>query len=266
MRNILFILIALFLFACKSAKHVSDSGPLILKKDSVTLLINQPFIRTANFSSVNLQIQVQQNSFSSKAIMKIVADSAIQISFLPALGIEVARVQLFTDSFYLVNKMNNIYYADSYAVIKQKLGLSLSFNDLQSVLCNQLFLMGEPKLDRDSVSGRFKISDFPDGKLITANSRANKYRHEYILDKQSQISALSINSAQQLFKVNYLFFTNYNSTIYPSQLKFSLTNGPKMDQVIMQVGQVIFNEPVTIQRMDLSAYTRVFTLEQIIPQ
>lgn len=65
---------------------------------------------------------------------RLIKDTVIWMSISPALGIEVARVLLTTDSVKLTNKIDKKYFIGTYDYLSAKFGVDLNFDLIQSAL------------------------------------------------------------------------------------------------------------------------------------
>ena len=146
------MLFALLVVACKSKKTVKvvaevnpieairrDEGSCNL--DSLFEKIKNSDLKVKTFSakvSAETDINNQGNSFTAN--LRIKADSAIWMSLSPALGIEVARVFITTDSLKFTNRINGTYFKGDYRYLNSLLQMELNFNMIQSILLGNIYL------------------------------------------------------------------------------------------------------------------------------
>ena len=62
-----------------------------------------------------------------QAYLKMVKDSAFQLSVQPFLGIEVFRAEISVDSVKVIDRMNKRYVADNYANLKGQTPIEFNF-------------------------------------------------------------------------------------------------------------------------------------------
>ena len=88
-----------------------------------------------------------------KANVRMAKDSAVWLSISPALGIEVARALLTTDSLQLLSKIpdNKFGYQSTLTEIENWLHFEIDLADLQNIL------IGQP-IGIDKIGGKFKSS------------------------------------------------------------------------------------------------------------
>ena len=91
---------------------------------------------------------------SIRGIIKTKRDSIIWISLYHSTGIPVAKIVMTKDSVIFLNRLNDTYYVGNYDFMEDKLNFSLTFNNVQSVLFNELFLYN------DTVTKFKELKDF----------------------------------------------------------------------------------------------------------
>ncbi len=88
--------------------------------------------------SVDSDINNQTNSFSAN--LRIKKDSAIWISISPALGIEVARAFITPDSLKFINRINGTYFKGDYKYLNDLLQIEVNFKMIQAILLGNIYL------------------------------------------------------------------------------------------------------------------------------
>jgi len=138
-------------FSCKSKQKVQNQivvPPITAEEaiiadspDSLLGAINNANAPLQWFSAkvdANTNVDNQSNSFNANLRMKI--DSAIWMSISPALGIEVARAYITRDSLKFINRINGTYFSGNYAYLNNLLQIELNFNMIQSILIGNAYL------------------------------------------------------------------------------------------------------------------------------
>jgi len=102
------ILALALLFACKTQKIAEVTPKNIKNLRGFTNYIesNRPEYKWLN-AKVSIDLQTPARNLNGKATLKMRKDSLIWLSVSPALGIEVARIQVTRDSMYILNRMEN---------------------------------------------------------------------------------------------------------------------------------------------------------------
>ena len=129
-------LAVLTLVACKArgpvkAKEIpARSAEKIIER----VLAHPPDTFRTYSARANVALDLPQGDRSFKAQIRSVRDSAAWVSVIPALGIEVARVLLTTDSLKIVDKLHDQYFKGDHAAAKGKFGLQPELDLLQAAL------------------------------------------------------------------------------------------------------------------------------------
>lgn len=255
--------------SCKTIKPAEVAAlpnaqpPKPLSLDNIKVC--DPKIETADFSNITIAFNVNGSSMSTRASMRIVKDSIIQISIQPMLGIEVARVNLTKKGFLLLDKINNRYFTANYDSLLTKVNLQASFYDLQALLLNKIFIVDEPSSAADAMIPKLKKSLYYDGVILRSKPSSTGIATEFMLDKDSQIKLTTISLPTLVLRCFYSSFTQQAEIIFPFKYRLMLINGPQINEAEITVNSVEFNKKVKINTVDLSDYKRVDKIEQIIP-
>ncbi|MDR3705545.1 MAG: DUF4292 domain-containing protein [Paludibacteraceae bacterium] len=255
------------LASCKTTKSVASALPngqpaKPLSLDNIKVC--DPKIETADFSNITVAFNVNGSSMSTRASMRIIKDSIVQISIQPMLGIEVARINLTKKGFLLLDKINNRYFTADYDSLLTKINLQASFYDLQALLLNKMFILAEPPSPADAMIPKLKKSLYYDG-IILRSKPSTGIATEFMLDKDSQIKLTTISLPTVVLRCFYSSFTQQDEIVFPFKYRLMLINGPQINEAEITVNSVEFNKKVKINTVDLSDYKRVDKIEQIIP-
>lgn len=156
MRRINGILLACFLgvallgfYGCKSAKVSGDAAKVNTKelKEFVASMQRQEPSFQSFSARLNVDLQMGEKAIGSRVELKLVKDSALQLSVQPFLGIEVFRMELTPDSVKVMDRLNKRYMAERYAALKEEWPIDFNFYNLQALFVHQLFLPGEQEVE-----------------------------------------------------------------------------------------------------------------------
>ncbi|MBK7944690.1 MAG: DUF4292 domain-containing protein [Flavobacteriales bacterium] len=75
-------------------------------------------------AKADVQLDLPDQNRSFKAQLRSVQDSAVWMSVVPLLGIEMARVLLTPDSLKVLDKVNDLYFVGDTGIAKAKFGLT----------------------------------------------------------------------------------------------------------------------------------------------
>lgn len=136
-------------YGCKSAKVPGGKEKVNtkeLKEFVASMQEQEPAFRTFS-ARLNVDLQTGDKTMGSRVELKLVKDSALQLSVQPFLGIEVFRMELTPDSVKVMDRMNKRYVAEGYTALKEEWPIDFNFYNLQALFVHQLFLPGEQEVE-----------------------------------------------------------------------------------------------------------------------
>lgn len=267
LKFIIIIVATVTLSACHTTKKVTEKPiSAINTKTEVKVAYtsnvvkelqdNQPTFKTANISKMSIDIRFKERDYHVAGACQMVGDSAIHFSIMPALGFELFKLELTPDNVIVIDKFNRRYYQQSYDFFKTSFGVDLSYNDIQSLISNQLFLLGKSSYTSDDF--RWKENN---PSLYTLTSSSGNVLQEVVVDS-SQLK----NVVQTIFKTingNNKFSTSYSNlqktgeVTFPMQLQmYAEQGGIKKASFNFDIEKITFNEPLKLKPTNLSKYTQ----------
>jgi hypothetical protein len=136
------IALVLLASACKSGRPIvvlNKELPARSPERIMERMLAADTARARYYSAkASVEVQLPDGSKSFKAQLRSVEDSAVWVSVVPALGIEVARILLTTDSVKLLDKLNDQFFVGDTAAARKRFGLQPSLSLFQQAL------MGRP--------------------------------------------------------------------------------------------------------------------------
>ena len=130
-RLVYFLLIGLVMFSTSCEKRSTSSAlsDKVLKNDF-----------KFNYFSTKAKVDYMddEQNISTPIQIRIKQDSAIWMSVTPALGIEMMRILIRRDSVFMMNRLKKEYYAGSFDLIKQQLGLSVNYKLVEKLLIGDI--------------------------------------------------------------------------------------------------------------------------------
>lgn len=167
------ITLVLLFASCKSGRPLpllhrdlpARSGDRIIERMLVADTIH-PRYYTAK---ANVDIDMGGSSRGFKAQVKSVRDSAAWISIVPALGIEVARILITTDSVKMLDKLHDQYFLGDSARTRKKFGLQPDLTLFQQALLGTAIgLDPQEKYRSDREDGQYVLTSKERRKFIRA--------------------------------------------------------------------------------------------------
>ena len=180
------------------------------------------------------------NKQSFQLHARIQHDSVIWVS-LRMMGIEGMRLLITPDSVFMVDRINNSWYASNFEELNNNLDLDITFDILQSVLTNSFFFYPPTNDTAKTIhdfntckdSANYCISTISERKYRKLSDTTNNRRVERRLNREQQES----NEAEQ--KPDYIMQT---VRVYPEIFKPSYVYLGNM--LKRQSLEILYNKPV----------------------
>jgi len=125
-----------------------------------------------------------------RGIVKIKKDTFIQISIRPALGIELAKILLTTDSIKYINRVKKEFLVEDYVFINNKFGLDFNYEIIQSIFTDRFFVYPQ-----DNNIFSYNV-DYPENDSI------------YILSAIGKFSDINMNHKVKIAQNNFTVIHN----------------------------------------------------------
>ena len=199
--------------------------------------------------SVNSDINNQTNSFSAN--LRIKKDSAIWISISPALGIEVARALITPDSLKFINRINGTYFKGDYKYLNELLQIEVNFKMIQAILLGNAYL---------HYSIEQYISDRESTELVLSTIKKRRIRREVdleipqILTQEIWFSSVHNKIARmemqdyrpvRKFTVNYLQFEKVDDLSMPNKLLIT-AQADKQVKIDLEYSRMTINKELNL--------------------
>lgn len=113
--------------------------------------------------ALNLSAESGKNMKVS-ATLRMKKGEVIQLSVAPLLGIEVARLEISPERILAVDRLHKQYVELSFGELNRMANLDLSFNMLQSLFLNEIFLPGKETVEVSDLR-RFRMTSDGDRAL-----------------------------------------------------------------------------------------------------
>ena len=262
------LLIILAFSACKLQKNAKRKD---LRVNKTTYLFEQMDKNEFEFENLSLKaaVQLYQNDKKTpfKANIRIRKDSLIWVSITPALGIEVARIMITTDSLKVLNRIDRNYFVGDYEYINKRFNIDLEFSTIQSILVgNSIAFEHDEKVNLAIDKGKFYLGNMKKRKVKKANEKPGR------IEKQKE-EVVSLWIDQSSFKVsNFIFsdllanrfltgsyskFLQVDDQSLPSDLTFDFQS-EKPAKVDLQYSKVSLEGPLKFSFNISSKYEQVF--------
>ena len=264
----LLLMAGLFLLnSCKTTKTPGTSGKASTKAlDEFVASMQEQEVQFHTLSArLSVDLNTSDKSIGSRVEMKLVKDSALQLSVQPFLGIEIFRIELSTDSIKLLDRMNKRYFAEDYTGFRGQLPIDFNFYNLQALFLNQLFLPGEKEVD-DFLYNHFKLDR--EG-MITSLHTEDRMDLHYLFKADNEEKLLSTRISDKIDRYALLWqYADFQVTegqkLFPQRMEVSLLEeGKSKGGMSIYYSRMQWNKALKMEFQIPSKYKRV-TLDQIL--
>jgi hypothetical protein len=248
---LLLLLVAVVMVSCKTPRTVikaplKEEGPdyLIGKLDESELQFNW---MSAKFSA-SYALDRKVTEFSGQ--IRIRKDSVVWVSITPAMGIEMIRLKITTDSVMFMNRFSKTFFIGDYSVVNEFLQTNLNFDILQA------FIIGNDFQFYDNASFRASIDNMQ-YKLSTTGRRKIKKEaassdtgplvlvQNIWLDPESyKISRVDVKEYQKdnrKFEANYSEFIEMDKQLIPTLINVNVTS-EHLQEIMISYSKIVLNE------------------------
>ncbi|WP_207214398.1 DUF4292 domain-containing protein [Parabacteroides goldsteinii] len=260
------LLIILFLSGCKTSKKVGTvaSGSAKAHDEFFEAMEEHSFQFNTMTARLNAELKTAKNNMSSRVDLKMVRDSAFQLSVQPFLGIEVFRAEFTVDSIKVVDRMNKRYVAERYADLKGQTPIEFNFYNLQALFTNHIFLPGKQEIDPKQYK-RFKLNQEGSTAEIKVKDTM-RLLYTFFADGEEKLLSTYITdpSEQYALQWDYSDFRVAEGQPFPMLMDVQvLANGSSQGGIAFRFSRIQTNVPVNLDFSIPAKYKRI-TFAQII--
>jgi hypothetical protein len=183
--------------ACRKPKEVVRETPV--KNRTAGYLLKRYAENKYDFDWLGMKVDAsfgtEDNSDSFKATIRMRKDSAIWVSIVPALGIEMIRVMITPDSLKYLSKIpeNKFYYTGGFDEIGRLIGIDFDFEMLQDLLVGNAI-----GLEKDEQRFRSEIDD--NDYLLISKYRRKVRRVVGVDDRKLEGDTILVNPDDPRFR------------------------------------------------------------------
>lgn len=260
------LLLILFFSGCKSSQKIGTivSGGAKAHNEFFELMEERAFQFNTLTARLNAELKMPKNNMSSRVDLKMVRDSAFQLSVQPFLGIEVFRAEFTVDSIKVIDRMNKRYVAERYADLKGQTPIEFNFYNLQALFTNRIFLPGYQEIEPKQFK-RFKLNQDGDKAEIKVKD-ALGLLYTFFADGEEKLLSTYITdpSEQYALQWDYSDFRVTDGQPFPQLMDVNvLANGSSQGGIAFRFSRIQTNVPVNLDFSIPAKYKRI-TFAQII--
>ncbi|MBW6460480.1 MAG: DUF4292 domain-containing protein [Bacteroidales bacterium] len=208
----------------------------------------------------------KRSSSDFKGQIRIRKDSLIWLSVSPALGIELFRLELTTDSVKYVNRVAKEYFAGDYALVSRFMQINIDFDILQALILGNDFQNFENGSFRAAVDSRnYRLTTTGRRKVRkefeAAGSSSVLLLQNIWLDPQSfKIIKLDVKEymkENRKLEAQYSGFIRQDNQYFPTTLRFYIT-AEQNANIKLTYNRPSLNEPMTFPFTIPDNYKRIY--------
>ena len=261
------LLLLLLLGGCKSSKQVGAVAPGVAKAKQVFLQAMEE--QALHYQTLTARLGVEINLpnlqvNSTRVDLKMIKDSAFQLSVQPLLGIELFRIEVSRDSIKVLDRMNKRYLAENYEALRAQTPITFNFYNLQALFTNRLFLPGEQTVS-ESQYDRFRFDQSGTTVLIQAKDPMG-LRYTFEADGEEKLLATEMTDAKGQYRLRwgYADFRVVEKQLFPQRMTVEAFKEDNSEgNVQWGVTRMRLDEPVKLDFVIPAKYTRI-TFEQLV--
>jgi hypothetical protein len=256
----LLTIVLVVLSSCRSKQNIKHSATMTTPVKALsaqevvmqTIMANNE-IKNINISSADAVFNQNGKSFSVKFNIKIIRDKEIVISISPILGVELCRIQIKPDYFYIFYKLQRSYCMNNYEQLSSELGMEISYKSIEALLLNQLFTLS--KQDMDSV---FIIEQAKE-KFVLKSMLNNNIIHTFDILPDYTISTTNLKHTDSYnISVNYSNFEIIDRIKFPQTFTFKMISPKALFDLMLYVKKMEINDKkLEISNIDISRYSKI---------
>lgn len=205
-KGLAWLCVLLLLFSgCKSTRKVEtvEGGKVKSPKVFFAEMGEQSLPFHTLSARLNADLKLPDKEMSSRIELKIVKDSALQLSVQPFLGIEVFRACLTADSIKILDRLNKRYVAENYENLRGQTPIEFNFYNLQALFTNRLFLPGEQKVT-PRLYHRFKLEQEGSSAEIKAKDAMGLY-YLFHADGEGKLLSTRVFEASDQYALDWAY-------------------------------------------------------------
>jgi hypothetical protein len=260
---ILFLALISSFTACKPRLEIDASRPRLQQKEAQMLYkrlgeVRHDFEWLSGKIDSEAILKGERNGFTTN--FRLRQDSLLWLSISPALGIEVARVNITTDSVMFLNKINKTYLLGDYVYLQTLLKLDdLDYCLLQSILLGEPVLLdADERWTGEIDSNLYVLKNVPGKKLrrilgitrdedfdqpadsaylydtvdrrvdrvLRKNKENDRYVKRYFLDDKFRLVKMLITDVpnNRLLEITYNEYQAVDSLMLPQRIHVAITD------------------------------------------
>lgn len=242
-----------------STAHVADKSEEVLFRD----ILAESFSFSTFSARLNISLISGTRSMSSRANIRILKDSALQVSVQPLFGVEMFRLYIDPDSAVVLDRMNKRYVKESINSLKEHYPVGFDFYTLQSIFTNSIFVSGK-KIPAPSDYRQFAFTRSSDRNyyLITEDPESGiEYSFTVNGDDRVTFTHLMQPEEKHSFQWGYSNFVVLDEGTFPVKMNASIASASRRVNTELIFSDIVIDEPLQLSQQIPASYTRTSMAE-----
>lgn len=213
-----------------------------------------------------LKLTNKEKQYSSRATLRILKDSAIQLSIQPLLGIEAARLVVTPDRVTCIDRINQYYFQEETKSLSGNLQSVFNYSVLQSLFTNQLFLLKKAKLTGSDYNAFSMEKQLSGETVLTEKKHSSKVSSLFTFSPENDLSETFIGNKEQTSYVLWgykEFETMENETLFPTEMMIQAFFNNESAKLNLSFNYVNYDKTVNISDSFSKNYSKI-TVEQLL--
>lgn len=261
---ILFVLILMALLpSCKGTRSLERGEQPASFRHWVKLMQqHESSFVSMNASRISVKAGMGEKELNVSASLRMRTDSAIVLSVIPFMGIEMYTLELYPDRWMLYDKVNRVYYTDTYEYFNLKWGVKVDFDTFQSLFSTRFFSNGTKGMNAQN----WKYTPMESGKnKIERTEGAFRQSLTAYADHTVEQVVWSDRDEHFALMATYRDYAVNRGVNYPKNILLEcLADGAALLRLDMKVEKVSFNTDFRLNPANPERYKRA-SLDQLLP-
>lgn len=260
------LLLVLVVFSgCKTGKSISSKTPekavSILDVNhsftpaemAIQIQKNQPAFTTAKVGKMSIKVDFKDRQLDVKATCNIVSDSTIHLSIQPFFGVELFKLELTPNTLILIDKPNKRFYESNYGFFRERFGITVNYDAIQSLISNRLFVAGKKAFSPNDFHWKKNVP-----KDMLAVQFETMYQETWLNLPLARISEVVLRTNDEAYEMKTLYadFKDFGGTLFPAKIYMDANSGKSAASFHFTIDDVKFDIPLTLEPTSLSRYVR----------
>ena len=258
----LLLLMFVGIYSCKPKKRIVQAESALEDKTNSNLfedvLVKE--LKYSTFSSkMNMTVSTGKKTLSSKAILRIVRDEAIQLSIQPLFGIEMFRLYVQPDCLIILDRMNKRYVREYFADIKGEIPSGFDFYTLQSLFTNALFISDQSAVSTNDYK-KFKYSQSSNNYKLSAHDSKSNIDYSFFVNGNDQITLAQLYMSARNYELDWgydKFSLIEERLFFPLEMNVMATTQKRKLDTSISLSSISLDEALMLDSSIPSSYAKV---------